>query len=404
MSDHALRELERAAREDGDAGAWTRLARAQARAGLDGARAAVQALLRDPAAPVRELLVAGRTPAPRELRELPGLELHAGRPFAAAADLGGGRALVSAEAAELAVIDLFGARVVWSGSRGEDTLQPAPVVVGYRLVELALRDAALELRWTDAATGAVAGRLALEGLALADDLELLRTGLVSLDGARCAVIVEGDVGWWIVFCDLARRVSTSTVVLPAGWPQPLALPGALLVDAQARLHAWEADGRPRWTAPCAEELCLLAAGDGLVVLCAHEGRWEAGVLDAADGRRLATIPREWRAAVVAPGPLLVGAGEEQVEAWTPAGARVWTRALPCPRDQALSLHAAGDVVVAVRAERGLVRETTALDLATGEALWVRPAPDDETLVAPVGGLLLAAGPRSGRATPLRRLG
>jgi len=423
MSDATLRELERAAREGGDAAAWTRLALARARAGLDAGRAALQALLRDPAAPVRELLVAGVTPAPRALgRELPAISHTSGplrAPIDAGLDLGGGRvALVAGD--ELLGVDLIDAAVVWRQRRPEVAMQTAPVRVGGQLAELSGAGALL-LGWFDGRTGGDAHTLPLPDEvqpAQPEEAEYARTGLVALDATRCASVVEGPGdGWWACFHDLERGALLRTVRLASTTPPwPIEAGGALVTDADGALAAWEPDGTPRWSVRVGQEGLPLAGSRAHVVARVHaDGAWAVALLGADDGRRRATLPRDWLAAMLA-GDLVVGStarpdeARALVEAWTQGGALRWARELPWPRGHGLDLHAAGDVLVVVRSERALAPhalETTALDLASGETLWTRAAPDDESLVLPAAGLLLAVGPTEGwfrRATPLRRLG
>jgi hypothetical protein len=298
VSDAALRELERAAREGGDAAAWTRLALAQARAGQDGGRAALQALLRDPAAPVRELLVADRTPAPRALgAPLPPIAHASGplrAPIDAGLDLGGARvALVAGD--ELLGVDLLdaspGEAIVWRRPRPEVSLSPAPVRVGPHLVELS-GAGALFVTWFDARTGREARRLALPDEVqplLPEAAECARTGLVALGASRCAVVVEDpDDVWRACFLDLARgellRVARLASTTP---PWPIEASGALVTDADGALFAWEADGAPRWRVEAGQEALLLAGGASSLVARVHDRSWAVAIHDAADGRRLA---------------------------------------------------------------------------------------------------------------------
>jgi hypothetical protein len=425
MSDATLRELERATRDDTAGQAWARLALARARAGLDGRRAAVQALLRDPAAPVRELLPRDDVPAPRALAEVgpDPLRVPTGilrQPPKELVDLGRGRALLVA-LDELVAVDLFAAEVLWRRSKGQvASVLFEPSVVGEWLVGFEVGPA-LRVVWASAATGRRAGSVELPGDV--DELCPTTHRIVPLGGARCVHVVcyQREAGWRATWLDLAEgRVLGAAQVpdlIPPDAvdlePRRAAAAGAFVVARGQSLEAWEPAGM-RWTlpleAPCEPRL----AGGDLVVASVGGARLE--VVSAASGLSLSSVPFVPRAAVVA-GQLLAvveprpGGDDQLVGVAARTGERRWVADLTLPRDHTLDLHAAGDVIVVVRKvhepERWRVVETTALDRDTGQTLWSRRAQDldgDECAVRSIGGLLVAIGPASGwirKHTPLR---
>ena len=93
-----------------------------------------------------------------------------------------------------------------------------------------------------------------------------------------------------------------------------------------------------------------------------------------------------------------------IEGWSPSGAGLlWEAAVACLVEHDLTLHVAGDVVVVVRSvgtdDGSRVLEATGLDAATGARLWERRPPREESLVRPVGGLLVAVRPPEGLVRP-----
>jgi len=230
--------------------------------------------------------------------------------------------------------------------------------------------------------------------------------LVGLDATRCVAVVEAPGGaWWTAsFVDLERgellRVERLDHPRPPG---PIEAGGALALHVEGGVALRESDGTPRWQVELARALPL--AGDAAHVAVRVLGSGVA-VLGVNDGRRRASIPSDLHGAVFAQrGELLLGArprpeeGLAVVEAWTLDGAQRWSRQLGCAHGGSVSLHPLGDVLVGASVHRYRAQEATALDLATGETLWRRATLEDETLVLPAGGLLLAAG-RGG----LRRFG
>lgn len=413
MSDTTLRDLLRAAREGGDGAAWTRLALGQARAGLDARRAAVQALQRDPAAPVRELLPRDDVPGPRALAEGWSLELTSEprrSPPTDVLDLGGGRALLVAGQDELVALDLFAGAVVWRGPRPTRCLA-APVVVGERLAELHATRTGLRVAWRSAATGEPAGRVDLQDPPDLFDPHLLPGAtLVAVDGGRCAVVVEHTDGEWRAsWLDAERHLGAVELTAWGGTEAPagVAAGGLLVLEGDGTLDALDA-GRRVWHAPAADLARPIAARGGLIAVEAFESDGRAWhVLHAAqDGRRLVTIPHATRDAALGDGLLVVSrpqaAGRAPLEGWTPEG-RVWDADVACPLEHDLTLHVAGDVVVVVRSvgtsDEARVLEATGLEAATGARLWERRAPREESLVRPVGGLLLAVRPPEGLVRP-----
>lgn len=428
MSDAALRELERAAREGGDAAAWTRLALAQARAGLGGARAAVQALLRDPAAPVRELLVVGEAPAPRALGSALPPVLLSGRvegwPWVL--DLGQGRALL-VTGAELVAVDVFTGALAWRRRRDPWS---SVAVVGPYVAEVVLGPVS-HLVWSLSATGTPAGRLELPDVRDLDHEDLVEEPLVALGDARCAVLLPVREGWRVSFFDLRRGERRGEVELPYADAAPGALLGAeggAFAFVDGRLTAWDPDGGPRWAVDVeAVEATPLAVEDArlfvrvtrargtpieLVTFDAEEGRelhrvavsgWEV-----CAGRGLAVTARSSTRVAVEARSLLDGRPAWAVDVPTPGRARY--------EAGSIDLRLAGDVLLVVEYRvaptpwqerlRGLPWSATALDLSTGAALWSRSAPDTETALGVAGGLLLAVGPTEGwlrKTTPLRRV-
>lgn len=440
MSDATLRELERASRDDTTGQAWARLALARARAGLDGRRAAVQALLRDPAAPVRELLPRDDAPAPRSLAEvaLEPLRVPTGllrAPPHDVRDLGRGRALLVATD-ELIAVDLFGGEVVWRGAR-RDVLPGlgGPAVVGGRIAELCGGASGPRVEWRSAATGASGGRLVLP-----DALRhpaLPGVALVPLTEARCALVGRWE-SWRAVWLDLeaGRLLGTTDLgserapeagewVAPRWLLRSVVAGGALLASRGGALEAWEPDGRARWTHDTGGAACApLAAGGGLVAASvastAGAEPERVDVVTADGGRLLGSVARGRDGAGLLAGQLLVLAepdpgGGQRLAAWSAAGERRWSAEATFPREHGLALHAAGDVIVVVRSVLGAdlaprALDATALDRDTGAVLWSRRSEDlegDETAVLPLGGLLVAVGPPSGwirKHTPLRRIG
>lgn len=424
MSDATLRELERAARDDTAGQAWARLALTRARAGLDGRRAAVQALLRDPDAPVRELLPRDDVPAPRSLAEVgpgpvrvpTGLLRQAPKELV---DLGRGRALLVA-LDELVAVDLFAGEVLWRGPKSHvASVHFEPAVVGEWLVGFEV-GRALRIVWAASATGRRAGALELPGDV--DELCPTTHRVVPLGGGLCVHVVcyQREAGWRATWLDLAAgRVLGATQVADLILPDAVDLEprlagaaGALVVPRGLALEAWGPDGRLRWSLPMGGACEPRLSGGDLVVASVAGAR--VHVVCAASGRALSSLPFVPRAAVVA-GQLLVvaearpGGDDRLVGVAARTGERRWVADLALPRDHALDLHAAGDVLVVVRKvhepERWRVVETTALDRDTGRTLWSRRADDDECAVRPIGGLLAAIGPASGwirKHTPLRR--
>lgn len=426
MSDTTLRDLERAAREGGDGAAWTRLAHGRARAGLDARRAAVQALQRDPSAPVRDLLPRGEAPGPRALGEGWTLELttEARRsPPTDVVDLGGGRALVVCGKDELAALDLFAGAVVWRRPRPTRCLTAAPVVVGERLVELHATRSGLRAVWLSAATGEEAARVELPDPPDLFDPHLLPdAALVGLDARRCAVVVEHrDGDWRASWLDAERQLGAVELTAWGGTQAPACVAaGELLVlEGDGRIEALAIDagrgGRRAWHAPAADLARPIAARGGRIAVEAFEsdGRAWHVAHDAADGRRLASVPHATRDGALGDGLLVVSrpqaAGRAPIEGWSTEGAgRVWEAEVACAIEHDLTLHVAGDVVVVVRSvgtsdDGARVLETTGLDAATGARLWERRPPREESLLRPVGGLLLAVRPPEGLVRPTSQL-
>jgi hypothetical protein len=418
VSDATLRELERAARGDTAGQAWARLALARARAGLDGRRAAVEALLRDPAAPVRELLPRDDVPAPRALADpREPLRIPTGllrQPPKELVDLGRGRALLVA-LDELVAVDLFACEVLWRGPRTHvASVHFEPSVVDEWLVGFEV-GRSLRVVWAASATGRRAGALELPGDV--DELCPTTHRIVPLGGGRCVHVVcyQREDGWRATWLDLAagRVLGAAQVpdLIPPDAvdlePQLAAAAGALVVARGQSLEAWEPHGRLRWSLPMGGGCEPRLSGGDLVVASVAGGRID--VVCAASGRALSSVPLVPRAAVVAGQLLVVAEHERLVGLAARTGERRWVADLTLPRDHTLDLHAAGDVVVVVRKvhepERWRVVETSALDRDTGATLWSRRAEDDECAVRPIGGLLVAIGPASGwirKHTSLRR--
>jgi outer membrane protein assembly factor BamB len=418
VSDTTLRDLERAAREGGDGAAWTRLALGRARAGLDARRAAVQALQKDPAAPVRELLPRGEVPGPRALGEGWSLELitEARRsPPTDVVDLGGGRALLVSGKDELAAIDLFAGAVVWRRPRPTRCLTAAPVVVGERLVELHATKSSLRVVWLSAATGLDEWRVELpDSPDLFDPHDLPYGALLALDARRCAALTpDRDRTARVTWLDVEERkvVGAAPLEGDGSWERTAIAAGELVVhDGDGTIEALAVGGRRVWQAPAADLARPIAARGGRIAVEAFEsdGRAWHVVLDAADGRRLASVPHATRDGALGERLLVVSrppaSKRAPIEAWSTEGAgRVWEAEVACLVEHDLTLHAAGDVVVVVRSvgtfDGARVLETTGLDAATGALLWERRAPREEALVRPVGGLLLAVRPPEGLVRP-----
>jgi hypothetical protein len=421
VSDTTLRDLLRAAREGGDGGAWTRLALGQARAGLDGRRAAVQALQRDPAAPVRALLPRDDVPGPRALGEGWSLELttEARRsPPTDVVDLGGGRALVVCGKDELAALDLFAGAVVWRRPRPTRCLT-APVVVGERLVELHATRTGLRVVWLSVASGEEEARVELPDPPDLFDPHLLpEAALVGLDARCCAVVVEHRDGWRATWLDGEARSSVQLDWGGTDAPTCVAAGGLLVLEGDGAIEALAIDagrgGRRVWQAPAADLAVPIAARAGRVAVEAFEsdGRAWHVVHDAADGRRLATVPHATRDGALGDGLLVVSrpqaAKRAPIQGWSTEDAGLlWEAEVACLIEHDLTLHVAGDVVVVVRSvgtdDGARVLETTGLDAATGARLWERRPPREESLVRPVGGLLLAVRPPEGLVRPTSQL-
>jgi hypothetical protein len=422
VSDATLRELERAAQGSRDPADWTRLALAQARAGQDGSRAAVRALLLDPAAPVRELLLPGVTPAPRTLAPPVPAVLRGAGAGRDPVDLGEGRVLVPSDG-ELVALDLFrGGDVMWRQPRIAMPLA-RPALVGERVVECGLeapRGAALVVS-RSALTGEPAGTIRLPPVVSRSLLLLGDVGVVvPLDPARCVAVVQGDGAAGLAFCDLERGQLLEAVPAVVGLAEvlrPRAAGGALAVGHEDGLSLREADGRTRWAKRPGEGALVLAARTDLLAVALGDPRTPT-LVSTADGERLAPIPgASWQAATFGDA-LLVGAFERPdthhlvVEGWEPgrAPARRWSVALGgAGASSIVDLRTAGDVLLltwrsAGRMPMGAV-EVTALELATGERLWSRVL-DPGWRVGLAGGCLVEVGPTQGvlRAMiPVRRL-
>lgn len=314
-------------------------------------------------------------------------------------DLGRGRAVLACED-ELVALDLGPGRVAWRRPRGVREPFAAPVVVGERLVELV--GEAPELVSLDPASGAEVARARppLEDLEV--DCSCGVPALVDLlpfDAGRCVLLVRGTSSH-VIFCDFAASSYHRRTL--ASWlsrSHPVVCAGALIVESEAGLTALTPSGPALWTR--VDGGLPRAAGDQ-VVLLRHVEDATHELVDGATGRSLCSFERDWLAAVVAPGPRIVGAIREasvvRVDASSPMG-ELWTTELEAPPGASdVELHVTPDGLVVVHTNGDDLHPrafaSVGLDRVTGAVVWSRCAPDQERFVRPVGSSFVALGPTS----------